>query len=1430
MQGSIRSGLVSLAAVLGLGVGVILSGGHGISPQSVIQAIGQHPGRLSPPLKPVLLGAYGKLPLSFEANRGQADPEVRFLARGKGYTLFLTATETVLSLPELAAHGNPGRHEKQAGKTTVLRVKLVGGNPEAEVVGLEELPGKSNYFIGNEPSKWRTNVSTYAKVEYRDVYPGINLVHYGNQRQLEYDFVVSPGADPRNIKFEVEGTEHVEIDAAGDLVLHVAGGEVRQRKPIVYQEVDGERHELGGRFVLRDRDPRTVPAASGSAIRNPKSEIAFEIGSYDPNQPLVVDPVLVYSTYLGASGGDEGSGIAADSTGNAYVTGFTNSTNFPTASPLQAFYGGGNHDAFVAKLNPAGSALVYSTYLGGSGDDAGFGIGVDSTGNAYVTGWTSSTNFPTASPLQAAYGGGSYDAFVVKLNAAGSALVYSTYLGGSGDDRSYGIAVDSGGSAYVTGYTSSTNFPLASAIQAAYGGGTYDAFVAKLNAAGSALLYSTYLGGSGYDYGYGIAVDPAGNAYVTGYTNSTNFPTASPLQATFRGSGIYHAFVTKLSATGQALVYSTYLGGSGPDVGEGIAADSAGNAYVTGWTASTDFPLAGALQSTPGGSSDVFVTKLNAAGSALLYSTYLGGAQSDDANGIAVDSAGNAYVTGYTSSTNFPVNFPVASPLQAFYGGGSHDAFVTKLNAAGSALLYSTYLGGSGEEYGRRIALDPAGNVYITGVTGSANFLTVSPFQAAYGGSWDAFIAKIDSAVACTYSIAPASQSLAGTSGTGSVTVTAPSGCTWTAASNASWITITSGASSSGNGTVNYTVAANSTPNPLTGTLTIAGQTMTISQAASCSTSISPTSASLPWGGGTGSVTVTTGAGCPWTAASNASWITITSGASGSGNGTVSYSVAPNTSVSPRTGTLTIAGQTMTISQAASCSGYSISHNSASLPWGGGTGTVTVTAATGCTWTAASNASWITITSGSSGNGSGTVGYSVAANRTNDVRTGNLTIAGLGFVVTQAATGLPMITSISPTSAVVGGDSFVLALKGRNFVTGSVVHWNQTSLPTTFVSTSELQALVSRANLTTAGNIAVTVSNPGTDGGTSDAFTLPLMYQPTKLSLLVPSSLLLPGADSFVLTVKGGTFLAGSVIRWNGSDRPTVFVNSGELQALISASDVANPGTVPITVFHPLQMAGDALNFVICASCAQRFPSINASGIVNGASFNASVAGGSIGSVFGTNLASSESFASSVPLPTTLGGGTVQINGIPAPLFYVSPAQINFQVPWELLGQSQAWITVTLAGVTSAAQAIKVAAFAPGLFAVNSQGTGQGAVLIAATGEIATPLGSIAGRTTRPVQRGEYLSIYCTGLGPVANQPVNGAASSASPLPTTMNTPTVTIGGVTATVSFSGLAPGFVALYQVNVRVPDNAPTGNAVSVVLTIGGATSNTVTVAVQ
>ncbi len=508
----------------------------------------------SPASNPRLLETYGKLPLSFEANQGQTDRRVKFLSRGQGYTLFLMPNEAVLALSKSAAQAEPidpiqaRVFQPQKSFTTALRVTLLGGNPHARVVGMEELPGKSNYFIGSNPKDWRTNVPNYGRVKVHDVYPGVDLEYYGQQRLLEEDFVVAPGADPRAITMEIAGVEKVLIDAQGELVLASPGGEVRFRKPLIYQQAAGVQHEIAGGYKLKG-----------------ENRVGFELGEYDVTQRLVIDPVLAYSTYLGGSDFDEGYGIAVDSSGNAYVTGSTSSTDFPGASssPIQSALSG-SADAFVTKINAAGSALVYSTYLGGNRGDEGFGIAVDSSGNAYVTGDTDSTDFPGASssPIQSALGGG-LDAFVTKLNAAGSALVYSTYLGGSGFDQGLGIAVDSSGNAYVTGATGSTNFPGASSspIQSAFGGGAADAFVTKINAAGSVLVYSTYLGGSGgvdrksgNDVGLGIAVDSSGNAYVTGDTSSTNFPGASSSPIQSANGGFNDAFVAKIETTPAELI------------------------------------------------------------------------------------------------------------------------------------------------------------------------------------------------------------------------------------------------------------------------------------------------------------------------------------------------------------------------------------------------------------------------------------------------------------------------------------------------------------------------------------------------------------------------------------------------------------------------------------------------------------------------------------------------------------------------------------------------------------------------------------------------------------------------------------------------------------------------------------------------------------
>jgi hypothetical protein len=786
---------------------------------------------------PRLVEAYGHLPLSFEPNRGQTHAPAKFLSRGPGYTLFLTGDEAVLALPSHQAsvrsgqftgdrnsrletgdwqsqfenRGSVALRRLLAGpadygpRTTdgllgfsidnlrsivdqrrvpsptartpaFLRMKLIGANPHARVTGLDELPGKTNYFIGSDPKKWRTNIPNYAKVKYQDIYPGIDLVYYGSQRELEYDFVVAPGADPSAIALEIVGEGSGLPRAAGgrpyiaengDLVITIDAGAVRFHRPVVYQPATNpeSRTPNPGSFNHQSSiDSRQL--RSGRYTLTANNQVGFEVGAYDPTLPLVIDPTLNYSTYLGGLGFDSAFGIAIDSSGNAYLTGETVSADFPTANPIQPSLLGVSQ-AFVAKLDPSGSALIYSTYLGGTGgDNSGSRIALDSAGNAYVVGQTNSTDFPTVNPIQPALAG-SADAFVAKLDDAGSALMFSTYLGGALYDAATGIVVDASGNAYVAGMTASSDFPVLNAFQPR-SGGFGDAFVTKLNASGSALVYSTYLGGRTDDWAAGIAIDASRDIYVAGTAYSDDFPTANPLQP--RNAGGYDVFVTKLNASGSELVYSTYLGGTGTDYGYDIALDPSGNAYVTGQTASSDFPLANAFQTAIATSPDAFVTKLDANGSALVYSTYLGGNSTEWASSIAIDSTGSAFVAGMTQSTDFPT----AAPIQPSNPAGSEDAFVTKFNAAGSALLYSTYFGGSFNDAADAIAVDSSGNVYVTGQTLSIDFPLKNPLQASHDGFGNAFVTKFSQALLAALSSTTLDfgQRIVGATATQTVTLT----------------------------------------------------------------------------------------------------------------------------------------------------------------------------------------------------------------------------------------------------------------------------------------------------------------------------------------------------------------------------------------------------------------------------------------------------------------------------------------------------------------------------------------------------------------------------------------------------------------------------------------------------------------------------------
>jgi hypothetical protein len=718
----------------------------------------------------------GALPLAFEANQGQTDPQVKYMARGNGYTVFLTANDTVFALQSSAktatqVNGKPHFTAPSKTRTAAIHMHLVDGNGQPQIAAGSQLPGHSNYFIGNDRSQWHSNVVQYARVSYRDVYPGVNLAFYGKQKQLEFDFIVAPGASVAPIRLGVSGAKRIATDDSGNLVLASSAGDVLLHKPVAYQQKDGARQPVDARFVLQAHN-----------------QVAFELGNYDRSRELVIDPSVSYATYLGGTLEDDAYGIAIDTNGDAYVTGQTKSTNFPTVAGAYKTTNAGGFDVFVTKISADGSTLIYSTYVGGSGDDSGNAIAVDGSGNAFVAGGTgSSTNFPTTTG-QTTFGGGSLDAFVFELASSGGTLTYSTYLGGSGDDVATGLALakDGSGDTFVVGSTGSLNFPTTvGTVQPAING-TSNGFVTKLNSSGSARLYSTYLGGGTGDFASAVAVDTSNDAFVTGATQNSTFPTTPGAFQTTCGTlancngGLSDAFISVLKPDASGFVYSTFLGGSASDQGLGIAVDSAGDAYVTGLTQSSDFKLKNAIQGTfGGGTQDAFVSALNPAGSALLYSTYLGGNQNDGGAGIAVDANKNVYVTGQTASTNFPA----VSATQGTLGGGN-DAFVTQINPSGSAYVFSTYLGGSLNEDSTAtgpsfspvgaIAVDSAGaNIYVAGNTASTNFpATTGAFQTANAGSTDAFVAKYGTGAA-SGAFTVANGALSPTSGAPGVSATA---------------------------------------------------------------------------------------------------------------------------------------------------------------------------------------------------------------------------------------------------------------------------------------------------------------------------------------------------------------------------------------------------------------------------------------------------------------------------------------------------------------------------------------------------------------------------------------------------------------------------------------------------------------------------------
>lgn len=714
--------------------------------------------------------AFGNLPLRFEKNQGQSDPQVQYIARGAGYTLFLTGTDAVLRLNP--PHSNPlkapqvGRNRsrkmdaKQLKHPSLIRMKLSGANIAPKIEAANKLPGAVNYLIGNDPKKWHTGVPTFGSVQYSGIYPGIDVVYYGNQRQLEYDFVVNPGGDPGNIAFEFEGAMDVALSSSGDLSLDSPAGEITARKPSLYQVVNGQRAAVEGAFVARQG-----------------RKFGVEVKNYDHTKPLVIDPVLVYSSYLGGSGdGDLAMGVAVDSQGCAYITGFGSAVDFPVVgTSLSAAPPTGNLLAFVSKLNQNGTELVYSTYLGGTTLDGASAIAVDWKGQAYVVGATVSVDFPVTpvNAVQVSLGpGATWNAFLAKLTADGQSLLYSTYLGGAGDDEAMGVAVDANENAFVAGYASSSGFPVTTgnAFQPLLNSVNGNAFVTRIDttqAGASSLVYSTFLGGSspysfsqlnsgsfGGDAALGIAIDTNENAYVVGEASSTDFPITSANAYQTTGNAHNSVFLARLDTNqsrGNSLVYSTFLGGTGTngDLGYGISLDSSANAYITGCAFSADFPVT-ISNGTNSAQGKAFVAKLNTNLSRTVsYSILVGGTGGDCGSAIVVDPDGDAYVGGFTWSSDFPVTAgAVQSTLQS---SGSANGFLITLSPDGRTLLYGTYLGGSGTtsgDYVNSLAMDSHENLYIAGQTDSANFPTTQgALQTGFNGSTDGFVTEVSGIV-----------------------------------------------------------------------------------------------------------------------------------------------------------------------------------------------------------------------------------------------------------------------------------------------------------------------------------------------------------------------------------------------------------------------------------------------------------------------------------------------------------------------------------------------------------------------------------------------------------------------------------------------------------------------------------------------------------
>jgi hypothetical protein len=684
--------------------------------------------------------ALGTLPIQFIKNKGQLDRNARYYAQLPcGNVYFFSESIAFQFFFETDKEKAEEYRTKsmETGKSGEIRegnvlMSFVGVNKNATVEGLDKSETKMSFFKGDDSRMWVSGALAYQRILYRNIYPHIDLIVNGHGKGIKLEYRVKAGGRIEEIRVRYEGVKEIDVNCNGELEIDTGEIVLREEAPVSYQVVDGKRVRVDTMYVVEE-----------------DNTMRFKAGSYREDKELIIDPTLIFSTYLGGSGGEHGNGIAIDKGGNAYVTGWVWSTDFPaTTGVYDDYYNWGYRDAFVAKINSSGSKLIFATFLGGGDWDEGRGISVDGDGNAYITGWTQSTNFPSTKDAFARKLNGARDAFVAKLNSAGTKLLFSTYLGGRAGDEGGAIVVDGEGNAYVAGWTYSYDFPTTPNAYDQDNDGGRDVFITKIDPTANTLLFSTYLGGSasefigemdGYETG-GIAIDSDENIYVTGWTGSVDFPVTANAYDTTPNGG-HDVFVAKLNPVGTKILFSTYLGGKTDDESGGIAVDEDGNSYITGWTGSYNFPVtANAYNTSSRGGHDVFVTKLNPQGADLVYSTYLGGNGDDHGNAIAIDGDGNAYITGWTASPSFPA-YPDAYDRRF---NGDHDAFLARINPEGTGLLYSTYLGGSGGEHGNGITVQGKENVYVTGWTWSGDFPTTSgAYNTSYTFDRDVFISKI---------------------------------------------------------------------------------------------------------------------------------------------------------------------------------------------------------------------------------------------------------------------------------------------------------------------------------------------------------------------------------------------------------------------------------------------------------------------------------------------------------------------------------------------------------------------------------------------------------------------------------------------------------------------------------------------------------------